>query len=290
MPSSSVRGAAAVTPIKKAKKVAMTSEAGVEYEVVTVTPAQAELWLGRNTDNRSIRKGATGRYSRDIANDAWVENGSAIVFANDGTLLDGQHRLEACVVAGKPFVTLVIRNVQRATQNTIDDGAKRTLSDRFRFSGHTNTATAAAVVRRVLMWQAGYKTNSGVYQPSTQESLNLLDSDPTVVTAVEVAVSMRGSKLLPPSIIGLGWWLFWRIDADDCQEFWDGLHTGAGLSAESPILRLREQLIDKAAEPGRIPETVILAWVIKAWNAWRENYVPKRNYSLKAGERFPEPK
>lgn len=279
-----------VTPIKRTKKVSMTSEAGVVYELVDVTPGQAEIWLARNTDNRNVRKGPIGRYARDIENGVWVENGSAIVIADDGTLIDGQHRLEACIAANTSFVSLVIRGVKRDTQNTIDDGAKRTLADRFTFTGHANSTAAAAIARRILLWEAGFKTNTGVYQPSTHEALTLLDRDPTVATAIEVAVSMRGSKLLPPSIIGLAWWLFWDVDADDCQEFWDGLHTGAGLEEESPILRLREQIIKKASEPGRIPETVILAWVIKAWNAWRANVVPKRAYSLKAGERFPEPK
>lgn len=278
---------AAVTQIRVTK---MTSPAGVQYEVVTITPAQAKLWLGQNTDNRRLRQAAASRYARDIAAGAWLENGSAVVFSADGTLLDGQHRLEACVASHTPFTSLVVRNVTRTTQNTIDDGSKRTLSDRFTFSGHANASAAAAITRRILLWKANYKTNGGNYQPSTREALDLIDSDPTVHTAVEMAVAMRGSKLLPPSIVGLSWWLFWGVDPDDCQEFWDGLHTGAGLTSESPILVLRNQVIRKAAEPGRIPESVILAWVIKAWNDWRDNKERIRPYNLRPGERFPEPR
>jgi hypothetical protein len=285
MPKASV---SALNP--RAARPTMTSPTGVQYEVANVTPAQARLWLGQNTDNRRLRQAAAGRYARDMKAGTWAENGSAVVFAADGTLLDGQHRLEGCVGAGVPFTTLIIRNVERSTQNTIDDGAKRTLSDRFTFSGHTNSSTAAAVVRRILLWDAGFKTNTGQYQPSTREALDIIDRDPTVVAAVEMAVAMRGSKLLPPSIIGLAWWLFWGIDSDDCQEFWDGMHTGAGLDTESPILVLRNQIIRKTGEPGRIPETVILAWVIKAWNDWRDSKVRVRPYYLRPGERFPEPK
>lgn len=288
MPASSV--AKIDSRKSKAPRPRMVSAAGVEYEVATITPAQAKLWLGQNTDNRRLRQAASGRYARDMAAGAWAENGAAVVFASDGTLLDGQHRLEACVASGVPFVSLVVRNVERSTQNTIDDGAKRTLSDRFTFNGHTNSSTAAAVVRRILLWEAGFKTNTGNYQPSTREALDLIDTDPTVGAAVEMAVALRGGKLLPPSIVGLSWWLFWGIDSDDCQEFWDHLHTGAGLPAESPILILRNQIIRKSGEPGRIPETVILAWVIKAWNDWRDHKSRVRPYSLRPGERFPEPK
>lgn len=291
MPARSVQnpkpGPSKVTPIKR---TVMTSPTGVEYEVMTVTPAQAELWLAKNVGNRNMRKSAAGRYGRDMEAGAWRENGSAIVFADDGTLIDGQHRLEGCARTGTPFVSLVIRNVTRDTQNTLDDGAKRTLADRFTFIGHTHAAAGAAIARRILLWEAGYQTNTGGYQPSTREAIDLIEKDTTVQTAIECAVAMRGSKLLPPSIIGLAWWLFWDIDPDGCQTFWDGLHIGAGLDEDSPVLVLRNQIIKKAGEPGRIPETVMLAWVIKAWNDFRDERVRIRPYNLRAGEKFPEPK
>lgn len=294
MPTSSVPkpGPTKVTAIKKpvAANVKMKSAAGVDYELMLVTPAQAEVWLTKNTKNRRQRKAAITRYGRDMTAGRWVENGSAIIFDRAGILQDGQHRLEACIESGVPFITLVVRGVAPLAQNTIDDGAKRTLADRFDFLGKANTTAAAAIVRRILLWDAGFQTNTGTYQPSTQECIELMDSDPTVETAIECAVAMRGSKLLPPSIIGLCWWLFWDIDSDACQEFWDGLHIGAGLKEDSPILVLRNQIIRKAGEPGRIPETVMLAWVIKAWNDWRDERVRVRPYNLRAGEKLPEPK
>lgn len=288
MPTSSVSPISAKVARKQRPK--MVSDAGVEYEIVTVTPGQAELWLAKNTDNRRIRRAAVSRYSRDIVAGTWSENGSAIVFADDGTLLDGQHRLEACVVAHASFDTLVVRGVARTTQNTIDDGAKRTLADRFTFSGHANASAAAAICRRILMWDAGFTDNRGTYQPTTHEALDLIDRDPTVKPAIECAVGMRNGKLLPPSIVGLCWWLFWAIDEDACQEFWTKFSTGADLYEGNPILVLRDQVARKAHEPGRIPETVILAWVIKAWNDARDVRLRQRPYSLRPGERFPVPK
>lgn len=284
MPKASVSTIAARKP-----RPQMVSDAGVGYEVVTVTPGQAKLWLGSNTDNRRLRGAHAGRFGRDMASGNWRENGSAIVFAKDGTLIDGQHRLEGCVDSGAPFTTLVVRNVERGVQNTIDDGVKRTLGDRFTFEGRPNANVSAAVVRRILLWQQGFRTNTGNYQPSTAEAFELLANDPTAVLAIEATTSLRMNKLLPPSIIGLGWWLFWDLDADDCQEFWDGLHSGAGLQEGSPILAVRNQIIRKSADPGRIPETVILAWVIKAWNAYRAGRTAYR-FNLRAGEKFPEPK
>jgi hypothetical protein len=290
MPEASVPNKRPAKVTQMRKPVEMKSPSGVTYSLEVITPTMAEQWLAKNVQNRRLRKAVMARYSRDMKSKTWIENGSSIVFDKAGRLSDGQHRLEACVEVGVPFLTLVVRGVAEDAQNTMDDGAKRTLADRFDFLGKSNTSAAASIVRRILLWDAGFQTNTGTYQPTTHEAIELLDSDPTVELAVECAVSMRGAKLLPPSIIGLAWWLFWDIDPDGCQTFWDGIHVGAGLSEDSPVLVLRNQIIRKASEPGRIPETVILAWVIKAWNDFREDRTRVRPYNLRAGEKFPEPR
>lgn len=289
MPNAKIQPMAGSPRAARAKRPQMVSDAGVKYEIVHVTPAQAALWLGKNVANRRLRPAVAERYARDMGAGVWVENGAAVVFATDGTLIDGQHRLQASVDSGAPFVSLVVTNVDKHVQNTIDDGSKRTLADRFTFEGRANASTAAAVVRRVLLWQAGIRTNAGTYQPSTAEALDLLENDSTIGLAVDAAATYRSNKLLPPSIIGLGWWLFWDIDADGCQMFWEGMHTGAGLAEGSPILALRNQIIRRTGEPGRIPETLYLAWVIKAWNVFRKGGTAY-HFRLGAGEKFPEPR
>jgi hypothetical protein len=155
MPKASVQPISGSPRRARAKRPQMISETGVKYEIVTVTPGQAALWLGKNVANRRLRPAVGDRYARDMAADAWKENGAAVVFASDGTLIDGQHRLQASVDSGAPFTTLVVTNVDKHVQNTIDDGAKRTLADRFTFEGRANASTAAAVVRRVLLWRQG---------------------------------------------------------------------------------------------------------------------------------------
>lgn len=279
------------TTVSKSKAPAMKS-AGANYSVVPITPPMAEQWLARNTNNRRIRPAAVGRYARDMASGNWTENGSAIAFADDGTLLDGQHRLEAIIQSGATVTMLVVRGLPKRAQDTIDDGAKRTLSDRLTFNGHQNASVAASVVRRVVMWQNGFKANGGTYQVSTAEALRAIESDSTLQAAVEAAVKLRPGRLLPPTIVGLTWWLFAQLDTDDCAEFWDGLYTGAGLKETSPILLVRNQIIRRNAEPGRIPESIYLAWVIKAWNFWRagRSLSPTYKFRLRTDETFPEPK
>lgn len=269
----------------------MTSPSGVRYQLVKISPDMARKMLASNTDNRRFRKATGERYLRDIKAGKWQENGESIKFAKDGTLLDGQHRLWAIAHGGRVVLCLVIRDLPNGAQDTMDDLAKRTLADTFNFHTIANSHSAAAITRRILMWQQGTKTNQGSFQPSKAEALEAFREDPSILVAIEAAVGMKKRRLLPPTIIGLTWWLFWNIDSDDCQAFWAGLHTGEALSSDSPIYIVREQIARHMARDGRVAETALLAWVIKAWNHYRAGKSLSANYkyTLKTSERIPEP-
>lgn len=272
------------------RKARMVSPAGVTYSVETITPVRAEAMLGTNYDNRSLREAHVVKYASDMAAGIWPENGSAIVFDADGNLIDGQHRLAACVQSGAAFTTLVVRDVPRMTQNTIDDGVKRTISDRFAFEGYPSTHIAASVCRRVLLYQDGRRASrTSRYNPSTREFIELYQRDRTVAVAVNVANRVRRGGLLPASVIGFTHWLMFRVDPDDCHDFWTSFETGAGLDAESPVLVLRNQLTRLTQDPNRrVSETTITAWVVKAWNDYRENRPRRAAYTHRVGDAMPE--
>lgn len=278
-----------------AKKVSMTSTSGVTYSIENVTPELAESWLARNTANRRMRRATAEAYARDMESGDWRENGDAICFAVDGTLLDGQHRLTAVVLSGISVPLLIVRDLPRETQDTKDDGRKRTMADTFGFHGVANNTTASAVTRRVILWQNGVRSNSGGgYIPTKAEQVEAWRTDPTLRSAVETTVSIGKKGLVPPSVIGLSWWLFSQLSTEDCAEFWHGMSTGANLPQGSPILALRERVSNLTdARTGRLPESHLLAWVIKAWNLYRAEKTVSTNYrgfNLKPLERFPEPR
>lgn len=277
----------------KKPTLAFASPSGVDYSLETVTPAIAETWLGRNTNNRRVRRARVDAYARDMEAGEWQENGDAICFDSDGNLLDGQHRLMARVTSGTTGLMLVVRNLPPTVQDTKDDGAKRTMADTFGFHGVANQTTAAAVTRRVLMWQNGARANSGsALQPTKAEQLDAWRTDPILRGAVDATIQIGKSGLVSPSIVGLTWWLFSQIDADDCAAFWYGVSTGANLPPGSPMLILRDR-VSNSGKVGRVPESHYLAWTIKAWNLWRQDKTLSENYrgfNLKPLERFPEPR
>lgn len=285
---------ASVSRMPDRKPQQLTSPAGVVYSLELVTPATAEAWLARNTANRKLRRAAAERFARDMVNGDWIEDGNGICFAADGTLINGQHRLTAVVLSGTAVWMLVVRNLPMAAQDAMDDGAKRTAGDTFGFHSIEAANTAAAITRRVLMWQNGSRSNTGKGQPTKAEMLAAWREDSTLAIASEAARRMARRKSIPASVIGLTWWLFYGIDPDDCAAFWEQLHTGIGFAGDdSPVYILREQIDSRmSGQQGRVPETEILAWVIKAWNHYRSGKTlsSRYRYSIKPGERFPEPK
>lgn len=62
-----------------------------------------------------------------MRNGNWKANGEAIKFSSTGRLLDGQHRLRACVKEQVPFTTLVIRGLEDEAMaaRSGDEGIRR---------------------------------------------------------------------------------------------------------------------------------------------------------------------
>lgn len=72
--------------------------------VETITPDRAKQLLEMNTRNRNVLHSNLDILTEEIRKGRFVANGDAIRIAKDGTILDGQHRLLACVRAKpEPF-------------------------------------------------------------------------------------------------------------------------------------------------------------------------------------------
>ncbi|GGK61928.1 hypothetical protein Sme01_03790 [Sphaerisporangium melleum] len=266
-----------------------TSPSGVVYELVYVTPDLARGWLYHNTGNRPLRAEAVGKIARDMTAGRFLENGDAVRFSADNTLLDGQHRLEALYESGTSAWLLVVSNLPDAAQDTVDDGAKRTMADRFAFHGEPDAKTLASVVRRAILWTHNHKDQTGRFQPSALECFEFLAKHPELREAASAAAHHRKAKLLPASTIGLCWWLFGALDPVQRTEFFDRLADGAMLAKGHPILTLRNRIADLNAQPGRHSERHTLAMVIKSWNKYRAGQ-ELTTLRFAENEKFPQPK
>lgn len=122
----------------------LNSTVKTAWEVIT--PETAAEMLTHNTNNyRAISKQIVSRYVDEIQGGAWEANGDTIVFNENGTLLNGQHRLTAVVDANMPIVSLVVRGVPDS--QIFDIGRKRNTRLILNAEGYdyANTTTISAI-------------------------------------------------------------------------------------------------------------------------------------------------
>lgn len=237
-------------------------------EWVTVTPEVAAEMLTHNRGNRAVRA-KLDVIVRDMKAGAFtVETGATIVFARDGTLLDGQHRLMAVVKSGVTLDFLVVRGVSKSVQKHIDLATPRTFADTLTFAGESEVTKLAALISITRRWEAGAMQNNK-YMASRTELMEHFTNHPEFREITRKARRLRVPNL-PHSMLGLAIWLFDQIDTEDSNHFFARLHDGQGLMAGDPIYELRRVLSTPLLRGGRMMPTYKLAITIKAWNAYRQ--------------------
>lgn len=261
-------------------------------EVVYITPEMAEAMLGHNTHNRSARPASVTAYAQDMAAGDWRWTGDPIRFALDGTLLDGQHRLMAIVESGVTVPMLVIRGLAREAQEDIDRGVPRKYGDVLRLRGELNANALAALVRKVHDWNRGVR-GSGSNSKATSAQLNrTLEAHPELREIASASGVLGAHWDMPPSLIGLAWWLFSTIDREDADFFFARCADGQNMAAGDPIYELRKVVAASRGDRGQRGQRYLLAVTIKAWNAYRSGDKVAQ-LKFRAGgakpERFPEP-
>lgn len=237
---------------------------------VTITPEKAQELLALNTNNRNLSKALAKKYASDMVDGLWKYNGDPIRVSESGILLDGQHRLQACVSAQVPFEAELIEGLPEDVRPTIDTGRKRSAADTLNIitgSNKSNGAVAASA-RQILNYVCGFHPSQ---QQSTPAIVRLIAKHPDIVESCRLASRCNG--ILTPGPLGAVLFIGTRQPGFDkrAMAFVDAVHSGADMQKGDPRLAIREAFINKRMGPGvgRLPEmTWCVIAVIRAWNAW----------------------
>lgn len=282
-------------PVAVANPNGSTATPACKPEVMTVTPQLALEWTALNTHNRPVRYSRVDRFARDMKAGKWLLNGETVKIAADGTILDGQHRLYACIKAEVSFETVVIRGLSTEAQDTIDTGAARTMADQFSLRGEPHGTLLAAVVRWAYGWLHGVRvTGNSSAEPTHAEMIALVEAEPRIRDAAAWAdTARRQFRSVNGSVWGMAWLLFHGADHLAAEVFLEGVVTGADLSAGHPALAFRSRIMNSRANAERLTKYEQLGYMIMAWNAFREERTlgkllpPRGGFTPKT---FPEPK
>lgn len=273
----------------------------ITITIETITPAQAKKLYESNTRNRNIVRSSYAKVRRAMERDEWVFDGGAIRIAADGRILDGQHRLLACIETGNSFTTIVVRGLEDETQRVMDSGAKRTLAQKFTIEGIKNAHKVATIANYHSVEQAYGFTRA--MRGVTGENGKVTDAEAfenvkrhhdEYQDLVRLCAQLRGEVPLATGPLSVLLRRFEAIDRDDAIAFWDGVKRGENMGEGHPIFTLRalyRNVFNK--ESAYRGQYEIAALTVKAWNAWRDG-TPVKALRFKAGgsnpEKFPEPR
>lgn len=271
----------------------------IQFGRVVLTPTVAKRWMARNIENNRNKKLSkiTG-YTADIRAGNWRRTGETIKFDEDGNMIDGQNRVQAFLDSGADSIVVYVAwNVPLDAFEVMDTGASRTFADVLKGKGVRSPRYGeAAVVRRIVMWEAGNPTGvrsggTGTKYPNpthTQLAERYMLDEHRFDAAASRGLDMRNAKLGNSTAGGIAFFLFHQLDAALCHQFFDELITGANLGETHPAKVLRDKLLRTTDTPNEQ-----LALYVKAWNAYRKDQtltrLQKPNEAGMTAARFPRP-
>lgn len=273
----------------------------IQSTVELIDPERARELIDRSVEfvNRPVRPSAVERYAREMSNGRWKLNGEAVVIDEAGVVIDGQHRLHACVRAGVAFETIVVSNVPRSAFDTLDIGLARTTADYLHEIGIARSKFAAPACR--IAGAVSYATGEvggwqGYMKSLTREEL------------AEIANTVRGKMILDAitpalrisrnlGIQGAATWLAVAItdirlaQPELAEEFLERLGDGLMLRPGSPLIACRRYLMSASGyvrvQSGLRP-CIGLAIVFKTFNSWLKGEQVVQ-VAFRSDERFPAP-
>ena len=238
---------------------------------ITVTPALAKMWLDNALPNRTSQLAKIRDYAHDMRTGQWLMTGQGLLFDANAQLMDGKHRLLACIEADTPFETMATFGLAHNAMALIDTDRTRTPGDALAIAKQEpNARLLAAALKWVWLLE---QNNIALYSRTgslfgRHYMLDTLERHP------EIRDSLRfGSKkktFIPESFVVAAHYLMSRKDSLLATEYISTLLNGENLTRDDSVYMLRERLQRESKNPRtRLEPQYKAALVIKVWNDWR---------------------
>lgn len=240
-----------------------------QIEIKNITPHIAAQMLLRNTSNRPLKKFELDKIMLAMIEGRFELNGETIKIAKNGDILDGQHRLIACVKTGVSFQSIIVSNLDNKAYLTIDIGSKRSNSDALAKEGVANYNAAAGALR----WIISIEKNKHMKVVNLTPDQAVVEFNKRQTLPHSVSYGTAARKMLHPSMGSAAHYLFSQKDRVAADKFFDDLISGENLTSSDPVLALRNKLISIKLNANRkfqISVQDIMSMTIRAWNARRQ--------------------
>ena len=249
-----------------------TATPKIVVKLVTVTPDMAFEMLEKNTMNRNIDEKRVRLYAKDMKSNRWALNGSTIVIAEDGTLLDGQHRLWAITEAKIPVQLLIVYNADKDSIVTMDIGKVRSASNIMQIDRSAHSVTAATLTK--LLWlhdriDENLAPETCRMNISNKNLRSFYEENKEMIEQASEIAACGGHHFVK-SHMALAYCLISRSTAhsDKVADFFKTLKSGSNISMKHPIMTLRNRLFENRLGVRSLSVQETIAAYIRVWNAY----------------------
>lgn len=238
-----------------------------------ITPSNAQQQLDNGSRNRPLSEFRAQKLAAEIQAGRFRENGESVIFDPQGRLLDGQHRLRACVLANKPITTYCVFGIPNSYFASLDQGKIRGGGDLAALMDFSNYNTVAALARIAIRYADGTFGKTGRESVVSAETLaiymkhNRTNLESAVGAVAKYTAGIRKITPLPhPAFV-----YYANLPDEDgrAMEFVESIATGAGLGKNDVRLMFRQRMLDLVGQKHTLTQEHKLALLIKTWNAYR---------------------
>ena len=235
---------------------------------VSVTPTLAKVILEVcNKNNRRYRTARGEKHAKAMREGRWVLTHQGVSFSQDGELNNGQHRLNAVILAGIPVpLTLGFGESRKAFQ-VLDTQKTRGGEDTLEIDGVRYPKYTAAAARVLISLANGHSRS--LLSIENDELSKFVAQNPALSRVVEwvypIVYALRTTQGLTAAA-----YLICQVHPESIVKPWFE-KVGCGLdlhSSTDPVWRLRKAIQTIQGQSGSSP--ILAALTIKAWNAERE--------------------
>ncbi len=251
-----------------------------------VTPEYASELLANNPMNRKLTDMHVRFLAKQIKEGKYMQTGDTIKISKTQRLLDGQHRLNAVVLANTPVIMNIAFGLDDDIFNVLDTGKVRSSSDILSVKGFTNSNELSSVARTLIGIETGYFSSSRKNKITNKDILELVQDRPELLEIVSHVMSHNKKfKMQSNSNISALYYIFDKLDTEACDKFFEKYFTGIDCTKGDPIHLLREMLIKDATSKSKLKVKTKMELTVVAWNAFRKGkQVSRLSWE---GEKFP---
>lgn len=242
----------------------------MNIEMTTITPPMATLFLANNASNRKLNKQHVDFLADQMLTGKWQKNGQTIVIADDGTLMDGQHRLNAIIKADIPAELGLCTGVAKTAMPTIDNGKLRSTSDILTMNGWANAALVGSAINLLHKFDhnqiMGFHTKmpNAAVMPAVKLMAKKVDLG---LLSKIVSKTSRNTRIKPVNLFGAFYLIAAKYGENVVIEFCDKINNG-GDYAKSPTMVMPQIVARIQAQQRVVHRAYDFAMVLYGFDRW----------------------